>query len=637
MATSFAAVQLFELKISQPARLSMGGVGGVERRDKRSSPPVFDTVALRLEMSAFGPIALTLSGGGGRAVGFHLGVLDCLNRLGILEDVRIISSASGGSFIGSTYAISLKQRQPFEQYYAETLRALREGQVLQWVLERLAQDVPRAGSGRRNFVTGLADAYDRHFFQGARFGLLLDDEPRTHLGNVVINATEAKYALAFRFQTDGDIGNDRIRIDRAHARHMRMADVMAASSCVPGGLEPLMFPQDFVWEGEEARRASDAIIERLRAEHGVDSIPLMDGGVYDNQGIEGVLLTVDRWQGSRSVAAQRPPARGRTPRQVGGLIGALARRAAAEGDGIGLFIVSDAPDPTDPVYREAYQPGDERPLLAREPPAPGGLTLGDLYRVWWVLLALCGLTFASLAWNAVDAVLEARSAAGLWRDADDVLARLMPLALTGGAVFALVWLRRRVRDALQVIDHVLQTEGTSGSLRREDGHAWQFLRPLTVRDAGAMLAVRATSLMALVSDIFMDRIRALGYALLRGAPTFKDRVVPTEIYDLYMDRPDGELPEWLRPTPELVRWAEYAARLPTTLWYEHAEDLDILLEIGRATVCYNLLRHITRRQGAGEVGSPERRAVEERARRLWEESKKRVATAPDPATASRRS
>jgi predicted acylesterase/phospholipase RssA len=586
-------------------------------------------------MSAFGPIALTLSGGGGRAVGFHLGVLDCLDRLGILEDVRVISSASGGSFIGSTYAISLKQRQSFEQYYADTVRALREGQVLQWVLARLAQDVPRAVSGRRNFVTGLADAYDRHFFHGARFGLLLDEEPPTHLGNVVINATEAKYALAFRFQTDGDIGNDRIRIDRAHARHMRMADVMAASSCVPGGLEPLMFPQDFVWEGEDARRACAAITERLRAEHGVDAIPLMDGGVHDNQGIEGVLLTVDRWrQAGTSVAAERPSARGRTPRQVGGLIGALARRAAGEGDGIGLFIVSDAPVPTDPVYREAYQPGDKPPLLARAPPAPGGLTLGDLYRVWWVLLVLCGLTFASLAWNAADAVLEARSAAGLWHDTDDVLARLMPLALAGGAVSALVWIGRRVRDALRVVDHVLQTEGTSGSLRREDDHAWRFLRSLTVRDAGAMLTVRATSLMALVSDIFMDRIRALGYALLRGAPTFQDRVVPTEIYDLFMDRRAGELPEWLRPTPELIRRAEYAASLPTTLWYEHAGDLDLLLDVGRATMCYNLLRYITRSQRGGKAGSSELRAVEERARRLWEDSKQRAAV-PDPATASR--
>jgi hypothetical protein len=576
-------------------------------------------------MSAFGAIALTLSGGGTRAAGFHLGVLDGLHRVGLLEDVRIVSSASGGSFVNATYALALKQGKPFAQYLAETVRDLREGEALEWVLQGLAEGPSRTPSARRSFVTALAEVYDRHFFRGARFGILLDEEPRTHVREVAINATEAKYGLAFRFQNHGRIGNDRVSIDPADARHIRVADIMAASSDIAGGLEPLMFPQDFVWEGEEARRAFAAIRERLEREHGVDSIPLMDGGVYDNQGIEAVLLALERMRPPAEAAAVPPRAAGRpTPREAGGLFGRLVRRGAEPGEGVGLFIVSDTALPSDPVYRQAYQPGGEPPLRARRPPPAGGLTLGGVYVLWWSLVALCALTVAALAWNAADAVLETRALATLWHDVDDVFARLVPLGLAGGSLAALVWVRRRGHAALGLVDGILRTEGTRGSLRRRDTGAWQSLRRLSVREAWNLLAVRATALLALVEDLFMDRIRSLGYTVLYGSPAFKDRVIGNEIYGLFMDGRAGELPEWLRPAPELRRSAEHAARLPTAFWFERPGDLDTLLDVGRATVCHNLLRHILDRRSRGAApDSPEVRAVEERARAVWEEANRR--------------
>ena len=45
------------------------------------------------------PIALALSGGGIRAMVFHLGVLRFLAEQGRLEDIRCISSVSGGSLV----------------------------------------------------------------------------------------------------------------------------------------------------------------------------------------------------------------------------------------------------------------------------------------------------------------------------------------------------------------------------------------------------------------------------------------------------------------------------------------------------------------------------------------------------------
>ena len=48
-------------------------------------------------------IGLALSGGGSRAIAFHLGCLRALNRLGLLDRVVILSTVSGGSVIGAYF------------------------------------------------------------------------------------------------------------------------------------------------------------------------------------------------------------------------------------------------------------------------------------------------------------------------------------------------------------------------------------------------------------------------------------------------------------------------------------------------------------------------------------------------------
>ncbi|MFZ3224451.1 MAG: patatin-like phospholipase family protein, partial [Xanthobacteraceae bacterium] len=48
-------------------------------------------------------IGLALSGGGSRAIAFHLGCLRALNELGLLARVNVLSTVSGGSVIGAYY------------------------------------------------------------------------------------------------------------------------------------------------------------------------------------------------------------------------------------------------------------------------------------------------------------------------------------------------------------------------------------------------------------------------------------------------------------------------------------------------------------------------------------------------------
>jgi len=49
------------------------------------------------------PLALSLSGGGSRAAGFHRGVVAGLREVGLLGSVGAVSTVSGGSIFGAAW------------------------------------------------------------------------------------------------------------------------------------------------------------------------------------------------------------------------------------------------------------------------------------------------------------------------------------------------------------------------------------------------------------------------------------------------------------------------------------------------------------------------------------------------------
>ena len=79
------------------------------------------------------------------------------------------------------------------------------------------------------------------------FGDLLNAE--IPLKEVIFNSTEFRHGLNFRFQSSSNpravIGNNRVNISKEEAEAIRIADIVAASSCFPGCFEPLAFPEDF--------------------------------------------------------------------------------------------------------------------------------------------------------------------------------------------------------------------------------------------------------------------------------------------------------------------------------------------------------------------------------------------------------
>ena len=55
-------------------------------------------------------IGLALSGGGFRASYYHLGTIRCLEELGIMQHVEVMSTVSGGSILGAFYLVEMEKR-----------------------------------------------------------------------------------------------------------------------------------------------------------------------------------------------------------------------------------------------------------------------------------------------------------------------------------------------------------------------------------------------------------------------------------------------------------------------------------------------------------------------------------------------
>ena len=109
-------------------------------------------------------LGLALSGGGFRATAFHLGVLKRLRELGVLGQVRVVSTVSGGSIVGAFWAYWLATNptalddpaewSSFERRLIEAIRNNLRGRIL-----ALCGLLPGlAGFALVFVVTGLSDA-----------------------------------------------------------------------------------------------------------------------------------------------------------------------------------------------------------------------------------------------------------------------------------------------------------------------------------------------------------------------------------------------------------------------------------------------------------------------------------------------
>ena len=497
-------------------------------------------------------IGLCLSGGGYRAAAFHLGALAYLERCGAVDAIRTLSTVSGGTFTGARWALSRAEGRGFAAFFDAYYEDLEDTDLVRDGLERLTDGASRVPSGRETLIVAMAEVYAEKLFvrrDGPQAGepFYFDTVLDAPVDNVIFNATDFRSGIAFRFQRSEDgnglIGNYYNHISLDDARDIRLADIVAASSCFPGGFEPISFPYDFHWRGDDV---PDAVRREFPPEAGGDDadptgpVPLMDGGVYDNQGLHSMLLADGRSRAD-----------------------------------VDLVIISDVDQPSVDLY---------------DMPAPssnGGLRLKTLDLLAQLITVLLGASLAYLGW-VLAGDLE-------FEPARDYPRLFFLYVVPGGVTLAALWLISSLRTALR--EDVLPQFPVLRSA------AWGLLGRLTLGQLKQMLRLRATSVLTLTTSIFMKRIRALGYERLYGQAGGTEARVSNLVYSLAPSKTaKPPLPTLRAPSEALDHVACLAFSMPTTLWFDARWQLPSLVAAGQASLCYNLIKQLARRATASPAG-----------------------------------
>lgn len=243
-------------------------------------------------------IGLCLSGGGYRAMLFHLGALWRLNELGYLPRLARISSVSGGSITAGVLALKWG-RLDFEgsgigrRFQTEVVEPIRRLADHTLDATEIIEGMLLPGS----VADHVAGAYRDHLFGDATLQDL-PPEPR-----FVINATNVQSGVLWRFMRP--YMRD-YRVGEVKAAEVPLAVAVAASSAFPPFLSPLTLRLD------PAAFSAPERGEDLHREPFTREVVLTDGGVYDNLGLETVwkrYRTVLVSDGGGRLAPQEKPAR----------------------------------------------------------------------------------------------------------------------------------------------------------------------------------------------------------------------------------------------------------------------------------------------------------------------------------------
>lgn len=234
-------------------------------------------------------IAIALSGGGYRATAYHLGVLSYLSHLKfgdgtLLDHVKTYSTVSGGSLAGIWYILGEFKGINRKESFHGLLEKIKNEEVLLGLLT----EIKGKPNKEDTLISELADVYDRMFFDGERFDVIMDGVEMHAIHHFTANATDTSSGLPFRFQATkklagadnheyGYIGNKYYNMPRDIARQLRLSDILAASSCFPGVFEPIVIPDNFHIATDYA----------FFTETG--RVGLLDGGILDNLGINSIL------------------------------------------------------------------------------------------------------------------------------------------------------------------------------------------------------------------------------------------------------------------------------------------------------------------------------------------------------------
>lgn len=212
-------------------------------------------------------VAVALSGGGFRATLAGLGVLRFLADAGMLDQVRYASSVSGGSVANGLFA----RHYPAVRDGGYTREAF-DAHVLTPFVTSISEHslaggmLPQAWKllGTKTRTDLLAAEFDRLFFHG----LALEDLPAQC--RFTFNAANTTTSVRFSFERDR-IGDYVVGYVPTSETDLGLAHAVAASAAVPGLLAPMTLDKRIAFPCQRGR-----------------TLRLVDGGAYDNMGLEAV-------------------------------------------------------------------------------------------------------------------------------------------------------------------------------------------------------------------------------------------------------------------------------------------------------------------------------------------------------------
>lgn len=245
-------------------------------------------------------IGLALSGGGSRAIAFHLGCLRALNKLNLLDRIQVVSSVSGGSVIAALYAYS---DGPFEEFEEQVISILQDG-LDKDILKEYIKPKNLFSSLGTFLIAGLAslaldflsflfkiiqvcgffrltenklskislnrwhsrtNVFENVLNQKLFFNKTINQISKPDL-DVVINATELRTGTSFQFSNRN---TGCWRFGKIENADITVAKGVAASASYPA-LLPALF-ETFQFKKNENKQTETVI--------------LTDGGVYENLGV----------------------------------------------------------------------------------------------------------------------------------------------------------------------------------------------------------------------------------------------------------------------------------------------------------------------------------------------------------------
>lgn len=553
----------------------------------------------------FDNIALSFSGGGFRAASFGLGTLSYFNHITfeeegrentLLKQVSYMSSASGGTIVTALYALmSVEADFKFSAYYKKLFNSLDGDKLLARALIIL-QDEDKLWDLRkpkqRNFINAFALAYDEELFAGQTLSALTKQQPVSHLDEVCFNTTEFYRGLLFRqaiklrpFPEKKDAfnyGNFVIHLEHEAAGKLKLADILAASSCFPGGFEPITFPDDFIHPTSPSAKEfidnldiqlqtgsldelkflfGDLPLADLKENRDVllgkpgilkyaklPKIGFMDGGISDNIGIDSMLKADERRSLKDSV--------------------------------IKPFDFMMTNDVGSQFMEPFYIPEKKKTVL-------GFLTVNRLI-VLFSLFLLAGIPLLVFGFFPKSILLTYLS------------------IITGSALT----LSATLFFSLLAVAHykIVGATEKEGGLNLDKNFSPIILTKLSKHfrktDLDAiiqMIKARVGSMLILNTDVFLKRVRQLLYIQFFNASLYSYKVRTNHAYDLALSNDTHRKVDEIEDEPTLAirKVAEIAFTMGTTLWFDKGESTSshkqaCIVASGQFTTCYNLLVYVQR-------------------------------------------